>query len=275
MPIDFTFNRFMLLLRKFIRENRKAYVLYLAGFFGLSLLIYGLFVFTAFHSPFPRETQKIIFSVGLLLGGSFFSASFYSFFANIAKGSQFLQLPVSNGEKLLLSFLFTQIVYFVSFMLIYVTVDSLLCTLYNHFVSIPDWAGPLQKNWFKARVLDFKDEHNQLPILMYFLLSSIAHFGSLSFTKHAFVKTAIALIIGLSIIMIYNQYSMFALVASIEIMPHGMFFTDAFRIDSKVNNGNLVVLPRNWMVPMYSILPVIIYVSFWTGSYFKLKEKQV
>lgn len=275
MNIDFKCNRFLLLMRKFIRENQKAYVLYLAGFFGLLLVTYGLFVFTALHSPFPKEIQKVLFSVGLLLGGSFFSASFYSFFANSAKEIQFLQLPVSNSEKLLLSFLFTQFVYFVSFMLIYVAVDNMLCAFYNHFVSIPDWAGPLQKNWFKAEVLDFKDEHNQMPILMYFLLSSIAHFGSLSFTKHAFIKTAIALIIGLSITTLYNQYCMFGLVSSIEIMPHGMFFTDAFRIDSQINKGDLVVLPRSWMVPMYSIMPVIIYVSFWTGSYFKLKEKQV
>ena len=275
MTIDFKPGRFLLLLRKFIRENRKTYFLYVAGLFGILLLTYGLFVFLSLHNIFSRDIQKIFFVTGLLLGGSYFSASFYSFFSNTPKGIQFLQLPVSNGEKLLLSYLFTQIVFFISFILIFLTTDWMLCAFYNRFVAIPAWTSPLQYYLFKADVLDLSDNRNQLAILTFFLLSSIAHFGSLAFTKHAFVKTAIALIIVCSAISLYNQYSMFGLVSSIEIMPHGMFFTDAFRIDSQINTGNLVVLPRNWVVPMYYILPSIIYISFWTGSYFKLKEKQV
>ena len=151
----------------------------------------------------------------------------------------------------------------------------MLCSFYNRFVAIPAWANPLQLHLYKADVLDLTDNRIELAILGFFLLSSIAHFGSLAFTKQAFVKTAILLIICFAAISIYNQYSMLGLVSSIDIMPHGMFFTDAFRIDSSINKGSLVVLPRSWMIPMYSIMPIIIYVSFWTGSYFKLKEKQV
>ncbi len=275
MTIDFKPRRFLLLLRKFIRENKKAYTLYLAGAIGILFLIYGLAVFTSIHNIFPKDLQQIFFAIGLLFGGSYFSATFYSFFSSTAKGIQFLQLPVSNGEKLLLSYLFTQVVFFISYMLIFLGIDWMLCSFYNHFVAIPTWANPLQLHLFKAYQIDLTDERNELAILGFFLLSSIAHFGSLAFNKQAFVKTAIVLIICFAAISFYNQYSMLALVPSVEIMPHGMFFTDAFRIDSPINKGNLVVLPRNWMVPMYCIMPVIIYISFWTGSYFKLKEKQV
>jgi hypothetical protein len=274
MAIDFKITRFRLLLQKFIRENRKAYFLYAAGLFGVLLLIYGLLVFTSLHNIFPRDLQQAFFVIGLLFGGSFFSASFYSFFSNTSKGIQFLQLPVSSEEKLLLSFLLTQFVFFVSFMLIFLGTDWMLCSFYNRFAAMPAWASPMQKPLFTANRIDLGDPKNQLAILAFFLMSTIAHFGSLAFTKHAFVKTAIAFIIGWVALALYNQYSMFALVP-IEIMPHGMFFNDSFRIDAAKNIGGLVILPTHWVIYMYFILPILIYVSFWTGSYFKLKEKQV
>ena len=274
MTIDFKPGRFLLLLRKFIRENKKAYLLYLAGALGILLLIYGLVVFTALHHPFPKDFQQIVFVIGLLLGGSFFSASFYSFFSNTSKGIQFLQLPVSNGEKLLLSFLFTQIGFFVSYLLLFMVTDWMLCGFYNHFAAIPVDTLPMLKPNFHATNLDLSDKRNELAIIVFFLFSSIAHFGSLAFTKHAFVKTALGLIIVWAIIAWFNQYSMIWLVAT-DIVPHGMFFNDSFRIDAIKNKGSLVTLPDSWVMNISWILPLLIYISFWTGSYFKLKEKQI
>ena len=274
MTIDFKLSRFTLLLRKFMRENRKAYLLYLAGLLGILLLTYGLFVITSLHNMFPSDIQRVFFVVGLLFGGSLFSASFYSFFGNTSKGIQFLQLPVSNSEKLLLSYVFTQLVFFISFMLIFLGTDWMLCSFYNRFVAIPSWASEMQKPLFVAYRINFTDPKIQLAVLVFFLMSSIAHFGSLAFTKLAFVKTAIIFVLSWTAIGTYNQYSMFGLVP-IEIVPHGMFFNDSFRIDVNKKTIGLVTIPEQWSWYISLCMPVLIYVSFWTGSYFKLKEKQI
>ena len=274
MIIDFRTSRFLLLLRKFSKENRKIYLLYSAGFFGILLLAYGIIVLSSLHSIFPRDLQQVLFVFGLLLGGSFFSASFYGFFAYPSKGIQFLQLPVSNSEKLLLSFMCTQFVYFFTFMLIFLFTDWILCAFYNQFAAIPDGVTPIQLTYYKATRLDLGDLRNLLAILAFFILSSIAHFGSLTFTKHAFVKTAIVFIIVWTTLGFYNQYLMVFLIP-VEIMPHGMFFTDSFRIGPAKAPVGLVTLSEQWSLSISYTIPVIIYASFWTGSYFKLKEKQV
>ena len=274
MTIDFSVSRFFLLLRKFWKENRKIYLLYSIGFFGILLLVYGIIVLTSLHTIFPRDLQQVLFVFGLLFGGSFFSASFYSFFAQPSKSIQFLQLPVSNSEKLLLSFMFTQFVYFVTFMLIYLFTDMILCSFYNQFAAMPDGVTSMQLPDFKATRLNLGDLRNLLAILAFFMISSIAHFGSLAFTKHAFVKTAIVFIIVWTALGFYNQYLMLFLIP-VEIMPHGMFFNDSFRIGPAKAAVGLVTLSEQWSLSISYIIPAIIYATFWTGSYFKLKEKQV
>jgi len=82
----FSFQRFGLLLRKFTKEHLRTYLLYAVSLFGILFVFYGISILNSLHYRFYPDAQQILFITGLILGGSLFSASFYGFFHNKAKG---------------------------------------------------------------------------------------------------------------------------------------------------------------------------------------------
>jgi hypothetical protein len=275
MNNHFSFLRYCLLLRKYLKENSKSFILILIAGFGIIFLVYGIMIVSSFHSSFPEGSRKIVFTAGLLFGGTLFSASFYSFFSTQAKGIQYLLLPATNGEKLLIGFFFTQIVYLSIYLLGFMGIDFLLCNIYNKFVAIPDWVPEWELQYFKAKYIYASDTLLlKEMIVIYFILTSIAHFGSLSFTKNAYVKTSIIFIV-LLVGVIYINNKMLEMIIPEKIMPHGKYFQDSFRIGPTKTPTGIIALPESWQTTVIWFIPIFLYISFWTASYFKLKEKQV
>lgn len=275
MNNHFSFSRFFLLLRKFLKENSKSYILYLVAGFGIILLVYGLLVASSLHRIFPVGSRKFLFTAGLLFGGTLFSASFYSFFSTQSKAIQYLLLPATNSEKLLIGFFFTQIVYISIYLLGFMGIDYTLCTIYNKIVAIPDWVPEWELRYYKAQYIYSSDTLLlKEMIVFYFIITAVAHFGSLSFTKNAYVKTTIIFIAFIIMIMYINN-KMLTIIIPEEIMPHGDYFTNSFRIGPAKTPTGIVALPERWRTVVIWFIPIFLYISFWTASYFKLQEKQV
>lgn len=275
MNNQFSFNRVLVLLRKNFKENGKSYLLMFIAGFGIIFLIYGLLIVASFHSMFPSGDRKMLFTIGLFLGGTFFSASFYSFFKSQPKTIQFLLLPATIGEKLMISFILTQIVYIIVFLFSFTSIDWFMCTIYNEFVSIPKWIVEQERHYYKATYLFNSDSILLKKILvMYFITTSIAHLGSLSFINNAYVKTVIIFIL-IVVALIFLNNKMLASLIPEEIMPHGKYFTDSFRIGPKQQPTGIVTLPNGWFTTIAWFLPIFLYMSCWTMSYFKIKEKQI
>ncbi len=154
-------------------------------------------------------------------------------------------------------------------------IDYLLCNIYNKFVAIPNWAEVWQLHYYKAKYIYASDTLLlKEMIIIYFILTSIAHFGSLSFTKNAFVKTSIIFII-LLVGVIYINNKMLIMIIPEEIMPHGKYYQDSFRIGPQEVPTGIISLPESWKAKVIWFIPIFLFISFWTASYFKLKEKQV
>lgn len=271
----FSFNRFRLLLRKFIKEHASMYLLYIAAITGILLLIYGLTVVAVLNSRFPQDAAVIYYVMGAVFVGSLFASSFYGFFHNKAKGIQFINLPASASEKLLLGFLFTQVVFFVVFTCMFYCVDQLMVWAYNHFHSVPAEAPPQYKDMYLAKPLKFNQPIVKGGVIVAFVVAAISHFGSLHFEKNAFVKTALLIIIGGAAFVFYNFYGMKAMIPE-ETMPGGgPFFNESLRVGVSHDIRGIVYLPKGWQEFIQWFLPIVLFVSFWGGSYFKLKEKQV
>ena len=282
MQVDFSTKRFLLLFRKFVKEHYKLYVLYSIGLFGILFVIYGFFLINALFSlfpEFPSGIQEAIFGLGLVLGGSIFTAGFYGFFSNQSKAIQFLQFPASHLEKILLGFIFTQIIFFITFLAMFVFTDWCMCGLYNRLVVIPQNTSLFNLPYYKAT--QFLSANNYYPKKYYlffyafFILTSIAHFGSLAFKKHAFIKTSIVFIVSIALLSYFNQLLALLMPIKGEIMPHGKFFTDSFRLGPVNSPTAIITLPEAWIFYLSIIIPLLVYMLFWLASYYKLKEKQV
>ncbi len=275
MNNQFSFSRVILLLRKNLKENGKSYLLMFIAGFGIILLIYGLIIVAGLHKMFPSGDRKMLFTIGLFLGGTLFSASFYSFFKSQPKTIQFLLLPATTGEKLLIGFILTQIVYIIVFLISFTSIDWFMCTIYNEFVSIPKWIIEQEKHYYKAVSLFNTDTVLIKQILvMYFITTSIAHLGSLSFINNAYVKTVILFILTVVALIFFNN-KMLGLMIPEPIMPYGKYFTETFRIGSIQQPTGSVTLPNLWHTTIAWFLPIFLYISCWTMSYFKIKEKQI
>lgn len=275
MNNQFSINRVLLLLRKNFKENGRSYLLMFIAGLGIILFIYGLLIVASLHNMFPSGDRKMLFTIGLFLGGTLFSASFYSFFKSQPKSIQFILLPATIGEKLMIGFILTQLVYIIVFLISFTSIDWFMCTIYNEFVSVPKWIVEQEKHYYKAVYLFDSDTVPIKEILvMYFITTSIAHLGSLSFINNAYVKTAILFILTV-VALIFLNNKMMGLLIPEPIMPHGKYFTDSFRIGDKHQPTGIVSLPNLWRSTIAWFLPIFIYLSCWTMSYFKIKEKQI
>lgn len=275
MNDTFSLQRLGLLIRKFTKEHIYTYLLYAACAFGIVFVIYGLMVASALDGGrFKPEVPTVLYTLGLVFGGGLFSASFYSFFHNKAKGIQFLNLPSSSLEKLVLGFLFTQVVFFTSFIGIFWLTDQAMVSFYNHFRQLPQHMAAVNAPMYVAEPMDFTHPLAKGSVIFSLTISAITHFGSLRFEKSAFVKTALFIIIAGTILYGYNYYAMKSMIPE-EVMPGGRFYNEKLRIGNDPEIKGVVSLPESWDHFIYWLLPVMLYVLFWTGSYFKLKEKQV
>jgi hypothetical protein len=271
----FSLRRFGLLLKKFTREHIITYLLYTAGMFGILLVVYGFIVLVSLDGGYPDEPGPVFYAGGLLFGGSIFAASFYSFFNNKAKGIQFLNLPSSQGEKLSLSFLFTQILFFATFIFVFFLVDRIMCAFYTAFHTLPPDVRPEQMARFTAVPMDFTNGLSRASLILAITLSSVAHFGSLCFEKNAFIKTAM-IVMAIATGILYLNNGFIQSIIPEESNAYGEFYIDMIRIEGDISTSmRIVKLPENWDNFIYWFLPGLIYVLFWTASFFKLKEKQV
>ena len=270
----FSFKRFYLLLKKHLGEEYKQYLLLAAGALGLMLVFHALTTVFNLDKEFNTNTHELLFIIGFIFGGSIFASMTYQFFQNNAKGIRFLQLPASHLEKMAVMFVVTQVIFFLGFTILFYINDWIICTLYNSFVTIPKNVPAERLPYYHADLYRMDTVWAKRAIPLFFVLSSITHFGSLGFRKIAFIKIALCVIIVGCTVSWLNYTYMHSLIPEPN-MPGGMFFTDSVRLDNQDVSRGFVLLPANWNDTINFILPVVLYLSFWTASYFKLKEKQV
>ncbi|MES2372370.1 MAG: hypothetical protein V4557_07310 [Bacteroidota bacterium] len=276
MNDTFSFSRFGLLAKKFTKEHIGTYLLYLAALGGILTIILGLVVLVNMGGHhFPQEVPEILYIFGLLIGGSMFAGSFYSFFQNKARGIQYLNLPASHSEKLLLGYVYIQIVFFISFIIMFFLIDRMMIGIFNKFHTIPADATPDRYAGYTAQPMAILGPETTVGLIISIVASAIAHYGSLCFEKNAFVKTALIVMVIFTAIL-YCNYQFAANMLPEENMPGGMFFTKSLRLgtDHQETKG-IVLLPDSWYNFVCWFLPGIVYAFFWTASYFKLREKQV
>ncbi|MEO8173615.1 MAG: hypothetical protein ABI581_11050 [Sediminibacterium sp.] len=274
MNDTFSISRFALLFRKFTKEHIITYLLYLAALGGILIIIYGLVVLTCLGGQFPGDMPEIFYIFGLLFGGSMFAGSFYSFFQNKARGIQFLNLPASHSEKLLLGYVYIQIVFFISFAIMFFLIDRMMVSFFNQFTTIPKGISPDRIAQYTAKPMTFFGRETTVGLFVAIVASAIAHYGSLCFEKNAFVKTAL-ITMTLFTALIYFNYEFAKNMIPGENMPGGMFFTKSLRIGTEEATKGIVLLPDTWYNFTCWFLPGLVYTLFWTASYFRLREKQV
>lgn len=277
----FDFSRWLLLVGKHWSENRKKYLLALAAIMALMIIWYSFILLIEKQSPFVEEMQVSTYYVGMAIVGCLFGSLIFSDLASGPRAMHHLAVPASALEKLLTAILFSVVLFFICYTVIFYLVDFTMIKIGNNVAS-EYWQKKDPTHVFKpfevANVFTKPTyvREEDIPIYFYFLLiyfNGQAAFilGSIYFPTYSFIKTCITLlVVFLSIVFLMGNLL-------VDWMPRGSFNDGFFsyRVLEGENSYKEVSLAP-WLANTIKLLLQYGFILlFWTASYFRLKEKEV
>lgn len=280
----FDFNRWSLLTARHWSENKRRYLLSIAAIAGLMIIVFILsFIFDP-QRPVTQDFQLGIYFVGLALIGFFFASIIFSDLSSKSKGMNFLAVPASHFEKLLVALLYTIVIFFLVYTTIFYLIDLLMVNVGNS----------VSRGWMERRNLDLSKfvpekvanvfvvkayAEGRMDVnpffylfLAYFAIQSAFILGSVYFVRFGFIKTIISIVV-IGLLFIYLIYQL-----GENGVPHGFNYsslTSWTEFNFNAENMRMVKLP-GWIesvietILKYSLAPL-----FWVITYHRLKEKEI
>ena len=281
----FDLQRWGLLVRKHWGDNRNKYLLSLGAIAALLLLWYGFLLLVDGSGAMRPEGQIITYYVGLFLTGSLYASLLFSDLANRSKALNFLIVPASHLEKILVMVLYCVLIYFVCYTLIFYVVDFIMVKVSN-VVNLARWEKnhevgsvfvpeTIANVFYKFEAHDNSNPFNTLSLvlLIFFSVQGADALGSIYFPAYSFIKTTIALLL----IILFFIF----LVAKIllPILPDGGFRANLTQFNLPEPGGmwgSRVILLPSWTDDVFfGFFKFVLAPVFWLITYFRLKEKEV
>lgn len=257
-------SRFLLLFRKQLAEYGRLYGLGLAALAGLWLI---LLVLVVYQNGGGSESQYLLLSIGLLLGGVVFTQHLFQPLANPSDAIRYLHLPASTLEKIAVALFYSLFVFMPAVILVFYAVDYPMVMLARpRFAGKVNLLGPLQ-------VLPPSQLKSLIQI--YVITTAFMAFGSVYFRRYAIVKTlvvAIAFIIGMQML---NQ-AILSAVMDIQTGTRvsGEVFGRAILMDGTPPN-EMVELPQSWKDAFENLFLYGLPVFCWFLTWVRLRETEV
>lgn len=281
----FDFSRFRLLMARHWMENRQRYLLSLGAIAGI-LVLWFIFIFLmeGCEEAADVDVQRSTFFTILIITGCLFASTMFTPLSSKSKGINYLSVPASQFEKLLVAILYAVVIFFLCYTIIFYAVDFLMLQIMNP-IAKSNWqpADPAHlfqpeplANVFMLEKLNYSSPQNEVPVLIYLLLSYFALqsaflAGSVFFRKFCFIKTFIALLL-LGFIYWLLMYLFFT-----AILPEGSFMNgqlDLFAV--RTDTGLARINIPSWLINggkfffLYGFPPLL-----WLATLKRLNEKEI
>ncbi len=277
---QFSFSRFRQLVALHWTGNKRLYLLALPAIAGLLAAWFSFLLVMDRYSPLDDGIQALTYYWGLMLIGCLYSSTIFAEFGSKAQGIAWLGLPASALEKQLCGTLFSAILCFVGYSLVFYVVDIPMVKIGNELIMAQHriWPGgyPVLPNpvWNLTTGLpgDNPDHSFHIVFIWYVMLQAVFALGSVYFSRYAFVKTVIAVVLFLLGFLVLEKLCMTTIVA------HGWSrynFANDWIIDANTLHIRSVRLPLWIIAPLAILLVIGIPTVFWVATYLRIKEKQV
>lgn len=254
----FSFSRFGRLFSKHTTEHAGGYLLATGVLLGGIGLVLGFVAYMA-SGPLIPEMQGVVFTMGLLAAGAFFSSTVFGLFGDRKQATAALMLPASHWEKYLVGWLYALPIFLAVYVGCFYLVDALVMQVKGTFGA----SAPLVR-------LFSNDSKLYMSLVVYAVVNAVFLWGSIFFGKQHFVRTAFGLLLGAVLLSLVNMQVVQALVGrSVSgVLPFaGMSFQEGNAWHSvsldPVLNGRFLVVPLGVML------------LGWAAAYMRLKEKQI
>jgi hypothetical protein len=281
-PINqtFSFSRWANLVLKHWMENKKRYLLTLIAMAGLLTAWYSFVLVMDKLDPLDIFFQFSAYYVGLYFTGCLYASTLFSELSGKKEGIGYLALPASQLEKLLCVLFYGVFLFFIAFTLMFYLVNIPIVQLSNRLLEqYPRfWPNSTQRvaafpiyNVFSAADGPLPEKNYHLFLAGFFAIQSAFILGSVYFTRYAFIKTTVALVL-------YILFFVAFLAGVIShMLPRGWEaemlrwhkaeFPGPFRAVIRLPSLLEICLVRG----SQCCFPFI----FWIITYFRLREKEV
>lgn len=275
----FDFTRFRLLMARHWAENRLRYLMSLGAVAGL-LLLWFIFAFLMERgtSAAGEDFQRATYYFGLFLTGSLFASSIFAPLGSKGKGINYLSIPASQFEKILVAFLYAVVIFFICYTAVFYAIDFLMLKVTNPIAEgnfKPYYIGhkfvpePLANMYYKA-------SFDEVPVFYYLLMcyfgiQSAFVAGSVFFNKFNFIKTVLTMLV-LGFLFWLVMY-----VVVLTMMPEGHFSNEDLTGYLVVSEqGSAQVKIPVWMVmgsKLFYLYGLTLFL--WLASWRRLNEKEI
>src|SRR3569833_35059 len=199
-----SFSRWWMLVVRHWAENRRRYMLALLAIAGLMAIWNGFNLLMEKDLPMQYRHQLPTYFIGLFLTGCIFASTLFAPLGNKKEAIQYLSVPASQLEKFLCSLFYGVFLYFILYSLIFYAVKIPLVRLSERLAGITHTIVndvPMEKqtgvvNVFAGNGLAFNEGDSiSALIFAFFAIQSIFVLGSIYFSRFAFIKTVIAILL--------------------------------------------------------------------------------
>ncbi len=244
----FNIKRFISLIKYRFLINKKAWALQIAGVFGIAMIITAIVFIDANDKLFFEDFYQMLYVLTILLSGAYISSRSFVEYENTAKGFSYIMLPASSFEKFMIPALFSGILYFVIFSVLYSVMAIITNVVWSVFYDFNIYVfNPFGESLIKDTGILF---------MFYLIIQPIFLFGSIALRKQHFIITGIVFFI------IFMVIIGFAMGYSDIVFGSTIYFKTEF----DPNKDNTL---RNY------IIVGVFHVLMLSASYFKLKEREV
>jgi hypothetical protein len=254
--------------------------------FERSLMLYGSFILVALFTWFiyhvTRDTHLDVdafqmyemqaFAIGLNLGGIFWVATGFNYFANKEEGYNYLMLPASHFEKWL-SVVLLLGMFFAFYCLFFRVLDTLYINyLGSHMDS--SYAADARMYFYRSQEPLSFWENTRVSLKpaysIFFYMTGLMAIGALYFNKTALIKT-VFVAVGLFVFFNYLNYVIEETIFQTDVKNVPFLWNTIF-----LNYGSEVVhLPQPmWFI--YTIFfSIVLPTIFWLIALIRMREKEI
>ena len=254
----FNFSRFGRLFSKHTAEQLSGYLLATGVLLGGIGLVLG-FVNYMSSEPVPKNIQGIIFTMGLLAAGAFFTSTVFAPFGDKKQATTALLLPASHWEKYLVGWLYSLPIFLAIYVGCFYLIDSLVFRM--HATS----AHP-------GELVALFDGESGLywSLVTYAVVNAVFLWGSIFFTRQHFVRMAFGVLLALVVLTAVNYQALAALLG--QALNSAVPFSSISLHEGK--EWYALELPPAQMA-WFALVPLGVMLLAWAAAYVRLQEKQI
>lgn len=253
-------SRFARLFGKHTAEYGGGYLLATGVLTGGLALLLGFIAFMS-SGPLVPEIQGVIFVMGLLAAGAFFTSTVFAPLGDKRQATAALMLPVSHWERYLVGWLYAVPLYLATYVGCFFLVDALVLQVEGQFGP----QAPL------VELFSAQSRHLQISLVVYAAVSAVFLWGSIFFVKQQFVRTAFAVLVATVVLVVLNIQLVEGLIGR-EVSGVMPFAGMSFQEGQEWHSVNLSPIQNGWFAE--ALLGGLMLLG-WAGAYLRLTEKEV